>query len=134
MMKFIEKLFSKAQGSSLHPSLVQSEREAIIDLLLLAAYADNHLSFNESREFDEATESLGWDSSTGVSVYLSNATDRARNALGNEGPLIEYVAERLNTPASKDRALELLNRLFIADGKDEKEQAFFKRVEVAFGA
>jgi Tellurite resistance protein TerB. len=131
-MKFIEKLFGKAPSSSLHPSLTQPEREAIIDLLLLAAYADNHLSFNESREFDEATESLGWESSTGISVYLSNATDRARNARGNVTPFIEFVAERLNSPAAKDRALELLNRLFIADGKDEKEQAFFKQVEAVF--
>lgn len=132
-MKFIEKLFGAEPTSSLHPSLSQPEREAIIDLLLLAAYADNHLSYNESQEFDEATESIGWDSSTSLSVYLSQATDRARQARGDEKPFIEFVAQRLNTPASKDRALELLNRLFIADGKEDREQAFMKQVEEAFG-
>lgn len=134
-MRFLEKLFSADKGSSLHPSITQPEREAIIDLLLLAVYIDGHLSLVESTEFDCAADSLGWESSTGPSIYFNNATDRARNASASEdsvAELIEFSAQRLNSKGSKERALVLLNRLLTADGKTEKEKAFFKQVEAAF--
>ena len=54
-MKFLEKLFSSEQGSSLHPAVAQVEREAIIDLLLLAIYVDNHLSLGESGVFGQGS-------------------------------------------------------------------------------
>ena len=136
-MKFLEKLFSADEGSSLHPAIEQPEREAIIDLLLLAIYIDGHLSLAESSEFDTAADSLGWDSITGPSVYISTATDRARNARTNEASVSEFiafVAQRLTSAGSKERALVLLNRLFTADGKTESEKAFFKQVEAALSA
>ncbi len=134
-MEFLEKLFSGDQGSSLHPAVTQAEREAIIDLLLLAIYIDGHLSLAESNEFNSAADSLGWESSTGPSVYISTATDRARNARTSEdsvAELIRFVALRLSSAGSKERALVLLNRLLTSDGKTEKEKVFFKQVEAAF--
>ena len=136
-MKFLEKLFGDETRSSLHPELQQSEREAIIDLLLIAIYVDSHLSLSESKEFDDAADSMGWNSNTGPSVYISNATDRARTALSSEESIASFIgfaAERLTSVGSKERALELLNRLFMSDGKTEKEKAFFKQVEAAFAA
>ncbi len=135
-MRFLERLFGGEEPrSSLKPELKQAEREAILDLLLLATYVDDHLSLSESKEFDDAADALGWESNTGPSVYISNATGRARTARSSEAAtsqFIDYVAERLISNGSKERALELLNRLFIADGKTDKEKAFFKQVEVAF--
>lgn len=134
-MKFLEKLFFSDEGSSLHPAIEQPEREAIIDLLLLAIYVDGHLSLAESSEFDSAADSLGWDSSTGPSIYISTATDRARNARSSEDSVSEFIAfaaQRLTSAGSKERALVLLNRLFTSDGKTETEKAFFKQVEAAF--
>lgn len=131
-MKFLEKLFSPEPVSSLHPALEQAEREAIIDLLLLAVYADNHLSLSESGEFDATAESLGWDSITAPSIYINNATNRAREAHSSEAAtaeLIRFVAKRLTSVGSKARALDLLNRLLMSDGKTDKEMAFFKQVE-----
>jgi lysyl-tRNA synthetase class I len=134
-MKFLEKLFGAEPKSSLHPELEQAEREAIIDLLLLAIYVDDHLSLSESKVFDDAADSMGWDSTTGPSLYINNATERARTARSSEegtARLINYVAERLSSVGSKERALELLNRLFMADGKTDTEKAFFKQVEASF--
>lgn len=134
-MKFLEKLFGSEPRSSLHAELLQAEREAILDLLLLAIYVDDHLSLSETREFDDAADSMGWDSSTGPSVYICNATDRARTARTSDeltADFIAYVSERLSSHGSKERALELLNRLFMADGKTEKEKTFFKLVEATF--
>ena len=134
-MKFLEKLFSAEQGSSLHGALQQPEREAIIDLLLLAVYIDNHLSLSETTEFDAATEALGWDSSTGPSIYINSATTRARDVRLSEDAVAEFIHfanKRLASPASKERALVLLNRLLMSDGKTDKEKAFFKQVETTF--
>ena len=134
-MKFLEKLFSSEQGSSLHGALQQPEREAIIDLLLLAIYVDNHVSLGETQEFDDATDALGWDSTTGPFVYINAATSRARDVRLSEdaiGEFIRFAASRLTSAGSKARALTLLNRLLMSDGKTEKEAAFFKQVEAAF--
>jgi hypothetical protein len=134
-MKFLEKLFGSEPGSRLHNTLQQPEREAIIDLMLLAIYVDNRLSISETSELDASTESLGWDSITGPSIYISNATNRARDARSSEGATAEfivYAANRLSSAGSKARALELLNRLLMSDGKTDKEKAFFLQVEVAF--
>ncbi|MFT5837211.1 MAG: hypothetical protein ACI9ZV_000715 [Candidatus Azotimanducaceae bacterium] len=135
-MKFLEKLFSSERPrSSLHSELKQAEREAILDLLLLATYVDGHLSLSETKEFDDAADAMGWESSTGPSVYISNATDRARTARSGKettAEFINYVAARLGSSGSRERALELLNRLFLADGKTEQEKVFFKQVEAAF--
>ncbi|WPJ98080.1 hypothetical protein SH580_10250 [Coraliomargarita algicola] len=135
-MKFLEKLFSQESRATPESELQQAEREAIIDLLLMAIYVDQHLSLAETKEFDHAADSLGWDSSTGPSVYICNATDRARTARISEeltADFIAYVAERLSEN-SKPRALELLNRLFQSDGLTDKEKGFLQQVRVAFGS
>jgi hypothetical protein len=134
-MKFLEKLFSAEQGSSLHGSIEQPEREAMIDLLLLGTYVDRHISLSESKAFDDAADALGWDSQTGPSIYISNATSRARDAHRSEATtaeLIAFIARRLTSVGAKERALSLLNRLFMADGRTEKEAEFFKQVEAVF--
>ncbi len=134
-MKFLEKLFHHEHGSSLHAALQQPEREAILDLLLLATYVDDFLSLSETKEFDDAADSLGWESATALDVYISNATSRVRNARASEesvAELIAFVAQRLTSVGSKECALTLLNRLFMADGKTAEESAFFKQVEAAF--
>lgn len=134
-MKFLEKLFGGETRSALHPELQQPEREAIIDLLLMAIYVDDHLSLSETKEFDDTAESLGWDSNTGLSVYIDSATDRARTARSSEegtDEMVGFIAERLTSKGSKERALTLLNHLFMADGKTDKEKDFFSKVEAAF--
>ncbi|WP_269524481.1 hypothetical protein [Coraliomargarita parva] len=133
-MKFIEKLFTSERGSSLHGALEQTEREAIVDLLIMAVYVDSHLSLRESHEFDGLTDSLGWESGTAVDFYACNATNRVYGALSCEDSTREFVdfaAQRLKSKASRERALELLNKLFQSDGKTEAEAKFFKRVEAS---
>ncbi|MGB0414814.1 MAG: hypothetical protein ACPGJU_10265 [Coraliomargarita sp.] len=135
-MKFLEKLFSAEQGSRIHPALEQPEREAIVDLLIIAIYVDNHLSLAESAELEESAGVLGWESVTDLDTYISTATARARDARSAESLRAEYIqhaVERLSSDASKERALELLNKVFLADGKNEVEKAFFKQVETALG-
>jgi hypothetical protein len=134
-MKFIKDLFTSSKNSSLHPPLQQGEREAIIDMLLMGIYFDDHLSLSESEEFKSLTDLIGWESDLDISVYVDNTILRVRNVRSSEEALTEfirYIAERLNSAGSRERALELLNRLLRTDGKTDTENVFFKQVEAAF--
>lgn len=136
-MKFLKKLFGSTKESSLYPSLDQREREAIVDLLLMAIYIDNFLSLSETEELKSTADLLGWESETDFSVYIDDAITRVRNVRSNEESLaefIKYVATRLVSPGSRERALELLNRLLRSDGKSEAEKTFFNKVESSFEA
>ena len=135
-MKFLKKLFADTpKNSSTQPPINQTESEAIIDLLVLGIYGDDHLSLNESQELDAAANSLTWQSKQDISVYIDNAIVRVRNARLNEeatGEFIHSIARRLTSPGVKERALELLNRLLRSDGKNEAEKAFFRKIEASF--
>lgn len=134
-MKFLEKLF-RAEQEANQPAVMQSEREAIVDLLIMAIYVDNHLSLAESAELEESAGVLGWESVTDLDTYISTATARARNARSDEGlrgDYIAFAAERLAGAAAKERALELLDKVFLADGKNDVEAAFLEQVEAALG-
>ena len=136
MLKFFKNLFSNSlKDSSLQPPLKQVEREAIIDLLLLGIYGDNHLSLSESNELNIATGSLGWESKQDLSVYIDSSVVRIRKVRLNEEAIIElihYVAKRLTTPGARERALELLSRLLRSNGKTAIEKEFFKNIERIF--
>ena len=92
MLKFFKNLFSNSlKDSSLQPPLKQVEREAIIDLLLLGIYGDNHLSLSESNELNIATGSLGWESKQDLSVYIDSSVVRIRKVRLNEEAIIESI-------------------------------------------
>lgn len=129
-MKIFERLFDK--DSKPQDELTQPEREAIVDLLTLAVYIDNHLSVAENEAFDSMTGKLNWESDRDLSHYIYHATERARHARTDEGAVNEYlsfVAERLESRTSVSHALDLLHRLFSADGSHEKESHFYRTAE-----
>lgn len=55
-MKIFEKLFRSGNTKEKNDGFTQKEREAVVDLLLLGVYADNHLSLAENEAFDSVTE------------------------------------------------------------------------------
>ena len=129
-MKILETLFNR--NSHKKDGLTQTEREAIVDLLTLGVYADNHLSVAEDVAFETLTNKMNWESKRDISYYIYAATERARQARSDEGAVEEflnYVAERLQSPAAHSQALNLLNKLFSADGSNKKDGDFYKTVE-----
>jgi len=130
MLKLFEKLFASSTTSE--TGIAQSEREAIVDLLLLAIYADNHISLDENQVLEDGLSDLGWDSGTSVSMYVNTANTKARNALSDETSHAEFmdsVTTRLNSATSKEKALGLLTELFEADGTSVAEEDFYKTLE-----
>ena len=134
-MKFLKGLFGSSKDSSGRAPLKQDEREAILDLLLLGIYFDNHLSLGESQEFESVVDSIEWESSLSITVYIYDATVRVRSARTSEEAItefIEHVARRLSSNDSREYAFELLNRLFRTDGKSDTKKAFCRRVKATF--
>ena len=130
MLKLLEKLFAGSQATK--SGLNQSQREAVIDLLLLAIYADNHISLDENQVLEDSIDSLGWNSGTGLSMYINDATTRVRNAQNDEASTNEFIdtiATRLDSQRSKDKALSLLVELFDSDGTSVAEESFYTQLQ-----
>ena len=136
MLEWIKKLFHiGAEESS--DELNQDQREAIVDLLLLAMYADNKLTFKEDEFFKAETHRFAWDSVLTLDNYIDDATVKVRNALQaamDRKEFLASIAARLSDPNVRDRALELCERLLICDeeGRDQ-EVVFFREISDALG-
>lgn len=131
-MNILAKLFGNDQDSQSSDGLAQGEREAILDLLLLCTYLDNHLSLAEDRVFKEEAERLSWDSGTSVDIYISTATDKVRRAMPDERmeeELVDDIVGRLVSEKSKSTAYSLMSKLFESDGEVASETEFMRKIE-----
>jgi hypothetical protein len=135
-MEILKKLFTPDKGQQKTIDLEQKEKEAIIDLLMLAIYADNHLSLAEDKIMKDEIGNYSWNSISGLDIYLSEATDRARIALTSETSereFLEFIAERLDSRTTKSRALDVLSKLFYSDGTSVEEKEFTAKVKRYLG-
>jgi hypothetical protein len=121
-------LFKKNQPKK---DLAQSEREAIVDLLHLLLYADNHLSLKEGRFIADVVEVIGWDLNLSFSSYEARSIAAARAARADEKSkvnFIEHARARLESTASRELALNLCGDLAAADGVATKEGELLSRI------
>lgn len=133
-MKILEKLFRSkiSYEDTAADGLSQPEREAILDLMLLGIYADNHLSLAEDALIQAQAERLDWESGTSIDVYMALATDRARTASQSdeqEDQFLRFIGQRLNSDTAKNQALGLARDLFLSDGETAAETAFVERLQ-----
>ena len=131
-MKLFGKLFNKDKSSSTGDGLTQEEREAIVDLLILGAYADNRLSLREEKSFESLTGTLNWESSTELSDYMDAAIAKVRSVRNNPSAtngFLKEVKRRLVSRSSIAKALNLLHRVFVSDGRSYEEANFYRQVE-----
>jgi len=131
-MKLFEKLFNKTEKAATQDGLTQEEREAIIDLLILGAYADSQLTLAEEEVFDGLKGSMNWESVTDISDYIDSSTAKARAIRSNPPAVnrfLEEVKARLASRSSITKALNLLHKVFISDGRSYEEANFYRRVE-----
>ncbi len=111
----------------------QSQREALVDLLYLSVYIDNHLSLIEEKKVEDELKNAEWDGPQSSILYVESAINRARDAKSNATVKAEYlssIADRLDE--KKITALEALDNVLKSDGTDPKEASFLKEVRSAF--
>ena len=130
-MKLFEKLFNKDKNAA-RDGLSQEQREAIIDLLILGAYTDNRLSLREEKAFESLTGTLSWESEIELSDYIKDAIAKVRSIRSNpsaKAGLLGEIKERLHSRSSVSKALNLLHKVFISDGRSYDEANFYREVE-----
>lgn len=115
-------------------SLTQPEREAIVDLLHLCLYADAHISIRESDVITSFVEGSGWDMNLSFSSYEPRSIAAARAARSTPEGLkefIAYAAERLKSPAARERAISACGELIKSDGANDREAQFLAQIRAA---
>jgi hypothetical protein len=114
----------------------QPQREALLDLLVHAMYADGHLSLAEGEVVEREMEAVPWQGVGTVGDYVVRATERIRILRATEdgqANLFASVRERLGSPEHRAKALALCESLLAADGRTEREEVFAERCRQALG-
>lgn len=108
----------------------QSSREALIELLFLSLYLDDHLSLAEDTALESALQTLGWESPRPKEIFILNAFARARDAASCEAKTNTFLLERaqiINEGKGSVDSLEWLGRVLGADGVSMSEARFLKK-------
>jgi len=131
MSSFFKKLFRPAPQSA--DGLTQPQREAMVDVLFYCMYADNSLALKEEKIIADTVGQFSWDPKVSYDAYTANAIARARavkESPATRGDFFASVAQRLATPAVKQRTLALCRELFTADGDfSGTEQELFRELQ-----
>ena len=112
--------------------MTQESREAIIDLLFLSLYLDEHLSLTEDEVLGHALDQLGWDSPKPRETFIFTAFAAAREASSCGSKTNEFLdsrAARIRTAGQQAEAMTWLHRVLAADGISASEQHFLTSLE-----
>jgi len=112
--------------------MTQDSREALIELLFLALYLDDHLSLAEDGVVSSALEAIGWDSPHPREICILNAFSKAREAHSCELKTEEYLTTRadvIKKAGAESTALTWLYKVLGADGISATEDRYLKKLE-----
>lgn len=112
--------------------MTQDSRKALIELLFLSLYMDNHLSLAEDDVLNDALDSLGWDSPVSREKFIFSAFAKAREATADPVKAEEHFITRTAVIArdgAEADALIWLTKVLAADGLTAKEKRFLARLE-----
>jgi hypothetical protein len=115
--------------------MTQQSREALIELLFLSLYLDQHLSLTEDEVLGEALESLGWDAPEPREAYIFKAFSSAREASHCAAKTEEYLAtraDRIKSDGQQNEAMTWLHRVLASDGISPSEKLFLASLEKRF--
>ncbi|MEO8615687.1 MAG: hypothetical protein ABI600_11145 [Luteolibacter sp.] len=110
----------------------QTSREALIELLFLSLYLDDHLSLAEDEVLTTALESLGWDSPNSREKHIFKAFSVAREMAADEIKTVQFLdskAEIIKRDGEEAAALIWLSRILGSDGLTYSEQRFLGQLE-----
>lgn len=113
----------------------QESRKAIIELLFLSLYMDDHLSLAEDEVMTEALDSLGWESESPREQFIFKAFGASREAFTSLEKTQIFFAQRadmIKRHGDEGEALTWLTRILAADGLTTTEKYFLGRLEKYF--
>jgi hypothetical protein len=119
-------------GKAQSPSMKQEAREALIELLFLSLYLDNHLSLAEDDVLGRSLDSIGWEGTMPRETFIMRAFSTARGAVADgvarEG-FVEHRATLIRDAGESATAYTWLRNILAADGISYNEQHFLKKLE-----
>ena len=98
----------------------------------MGAYTDNRLSLREEKSFESLTGTLNWESEVELSDYMDASIAKIRNVRSNPAAtdsLLKEIKDRLESKSSVSKALKLLHKVFLSDGRSWAEANFYRQVE-----
>ena len=136
MQSLLQRLFAATHHEP-KDGLTQPQREATLDLLLLAMYADNRIALKEDELLDAEIASLSWQSGVTPESYINSATARVRKVLDSDElktTLLNDISQRLATTKARQSAWALCDQLVKSDATTtEAETTFESEVKRIFG-
>ena len=112
--------------------MTQDSRQALIELLFLALYMDDHLSVAEDEVLTEALDSLGWESARSRETFLLAAFSSARTAAGDIEKTNECFSSRagiIKRDGCEAESLTWLTKVFAADGLTRTEKFVLSQLQ-----
>lgn len=116
----------------MYETLNQPSREALVELLLLSLYLDDHLSLAEDDTLNEAMQAIGWESATPRDAFLLRAFSQVRGVAASPAESDAFVASRaaiIKEAGAAAPALTWLTRSLASDGISSGEKWFLTRLE-----
>lgn len=117
------------------PMLEQSQREAIVDLLLLGMYADQKITMTEQDVLAAEVEKMGWDEWHSYSCYFQRIVPTVREAMITQErtqQLLVSISQRLDNVDVMKFAIEKFSALLCLDGSNEAEAKLLDQVMETF--
>ncbi len=135
-MSLLSFLFGSNTPHKPSSAWTQTQREALVDLLYYAIYADNHLSSAEETLIANELEKVEWDGPLSLEQAIERGIHRAREARSDPAAktsLLASIKLRLSTETAISKAAALCEEVLRSDGLADKERAFLAEVRAALG-
>ncbi len=117
--------------------MTQTQREALLELLLLAIHTDSHISLSEEEALEAAVSAQGWESAYPKSLFLEKAAARARVAAETAEGIQAFVGENaalFDTGPLQTATYSIVHQVLSQDGVAPEEHAFLRLLSDAFPA
>ena len=117
--------------------VAQTQREALIDLVVWAMYIDGRIQYEENEQIDEVVEQLSASTLLPMRPYLYSAIAKIRDAWNDPARaerVLEDINNRLGNDEMRHAAYALCETVTRADGElADAEQAFLEQLQRQFG-
>ena len=118
-------------------NVAQSQREALIDLVVWAMYVDGRIDYEENEQIDEVIEQLSTSSKIPIRSYLYTAIAKIRDAWNDADRAertLNDIDTRLGTDELRHAAYALCEAVTHADDQlAGPEVVFLERLQQQFG-
>jgi uncharacterized tellurite resistance protein B-like protein len=132
MLEFLQRLFNHEKDAAAADSLTQVQREALLDLLIMAEFTDSYIGEAEVRFVRSEAERHPWESTLTIENYYDASVTRTRSASVSAEAREDYlldIIQRLKTPAACKQAYDLCSQLIKAGGEvNEAENTFLREL------